>query len=216
MPGTSASTRPTKGEKIATTITTPRTLKRVWAIAARRAETVPPMAASWAVMVVPMFSPMTRATAVWRGMAPVAARAMVMPSIAELLWTIMVITQPMRTQPKMLTSDWASRISIRFLKPSSLRSGLKASLMISRPKKIIPRATRTLALAEIRSFLEKIIGKMPRPMSSSPYLPILTARIQPVIVVPMFAPRITPIAWVSCIRPALVRPTTMTVVIVED
>ena len=145
-------------------------------------------------MVVPIFSPITRATAVYSGIAPVVARAMVMPSMAELLWIIIVIIQPIAIQPRILNSDWASRESIRLIKPSSSRSGLKAPLMISRPKKIRPSATRTLEPDETRSFLEKSIGKIPIATSSRPYFPTLTARIQPVIVVPMLAPRITPMA----------------------
>ena len=43
-----------------------------------------------------------------------------------------------------------------------------------------------------------------------------TAMIQAVIVVPMFAPIITPIAWASDSRPALTKPTTITVVALED
>ena len=37
-----------------------------------------------------------------------------------------------------------------------------------------------------------------------------------VIVVPMFAPMITPIAWVKLIRPAEMKPTSRTVVTDED
>ena len=40
--------------------------------------------------------------------------------------------------------------------------------------------------------------------------------IQPVMVVPMFAPIMTPTDWASDIKPALTKPTTMTVVAEED
>ena len=39
---------------------------------------------------------------------------------------------------------------------------------------------------------------------------------QEVTVVPMLAPMMTPIAWCSCIRPELTKPTAMTVVALED
>ena len=40
--------------------------------------------------------------------------------------------------------------------------------------------------------------------------------IQAVIVVPMFAPIITPMAWARVSSPALTKPTTITVVALED
>ena len=44
----------------------------------------------------------------------------------------------------------------------------------------------------------------------------VSERIQLVIVVPMFAPMITPTAWESFMMPELTKPTTMTVVAEED
>ncbi len=44
----------------------------------------------------------------------------------------------------------------------------------------------------------------------------LNAMIWAVIVVPMFAPMITPIDWESDIRPELMKPTTKTVVTLDD
>ena len=54
------------------------------------------------------------------------------------------------------------------------------------------------------------------PRIGKPYLPIFTARIQPVIVVPTFAPMMTPMAWCRSIRPEFTRPMTITVVMEDD
>ncbi len=42
------------------------------------------------------------------------------------------------------------------------------------------------------------------------------ATIHPVTVVPIFAPRITPIAWINSIKPAFTKLTTITVVADDD
>ncbi len=56
----------------------------------------------------------------------------------------------------------------------------------------------------------------PKPIISSAALVTLKATICAVIVVPMFAPMITPTDWDSDIRPAEMKPTTSTVVTDDD
>ena len=62
------------------------------------------------------------------------------------------------------------------------------------------------------SFFAKSAKPTPTPSMGSAYLVIFMAIIHPVMVVPIFAPQITPIACCSSIRPALTNPTTITVV----
>lgn len=54
--------------------------------------------------------------------------------------------------------------------------------------------------------------KAANPKIGRPYFPTLSTKIQPVMVVPMLAPIMTPTAWDSSITPLLTKPTTITVV----
>lgn len=65
-------------------------------------------------------------------------------------------------------------------------------------------------------------GRLPASCSTAPIAVKMTAKltstdsISEVTVVPMFAPIITPMAWLNCKRPAFTKPTTMTVVALLD
>lgn len=81
---------------------TPATLNTVWAQAARRALTLPWIAASCAVMVVPMLLPSTKGIAMFRAPfqswpnAPPMASNWTIATAAELLWMSIVTTVPAR------------------------------------------------------------------------------------------------------------------------
>jgi len=55
-----------------------------------------PSEAKSGVMVVPIFSPRTRAAAVWKPIIPVPARAIVIPTVADEDWTMAVTAAPTR------------------------------------------------------------------------------------------------------------------------
>ena len=86
-----------RGEKTISTQMTPNTLNIRCAMAARRACVLPVMAARLAVMVVPMFSPSTKAAPNSKEIHPLAHMMRVMAIVAADACTIMVSTVPMRT-----------------------------------------------------------------------------------------------------------------------
>ena len=83
----------------AVSIIVPSRLKSAWANAVRRAFAFVPIAASPAVTVVPMLSPRTIGIAVQMLMAPASASAMVMPIVADELWTSIVHRVPTAIAP---------------------------------------------------------------------------------------------------------------------
>ncbi|MPM46642.1 hypothetical protein SDC9_93347 [bioreactor metagenome] len=87
------------------------------------------------------------------------------------------------------------------------------------PRKRMPKPRSTSAPSRVLLFLLNIIGAA-KAIETRAKMVISTlkpkrATIHPVKVVPMFAPRITPMAWVRPISPAFTKLTTMTVVAEE-
>jgi len=76
-----------------------------------------------------------------------------------------------------------------------------------------PLATRKLRISQI---VAKKVAANPIATSPSAYLVTLKAMIWAVMVVPTFAPMMMPMDWDSDIRPAVMNPTTSTVVTEED
>src|SRR5665647_547265 len=102
------------------------------------------------------------------------------------------------------------------MKPWFDRSGMKAASIKLKPRNKKPKPTKARPRCCQRSVFEKRPGIKPKPIKRRAYLPRWREMIQPVMVVPIFAPRITPKDWRKVIRPAFTKPTVMTVVIDED
>ena len=77
----------------------------------------------------------------------------------------------------------------------------------------MPSPRTAMPMKRVRSFLANKYTIAEAPMIIAPYFETAgSVRIQSDSVVPMFAPKMTPIACISVIRPLLTNPTTMTVV----
>ncbi len=133
-----------------------------------------------------------------------------MLTVTLLLWTMAVAMVP-TVKP----------ISIPFRPPllnkksflmTSWASGGIASFIRTRPKKSIPKPSKIRPLSLILALLKKRCRTMPSPIAGRAHWSGLKATSWLVTVVPIFAPRITPTDWKKSIRPALMKPTTMTVV----
>ena len=109
------------------------------------------------------------------------------------------------------------------MKPSTsglwLRSGIELFIRERPRKRRLNPMTNSLMLRNL-SFLERLSRKpsaiMGTAMALTSALKPKMEMIQAVIVVPMFAPIITPMAWARVSSPALTKPTTITVVALED
>ena len=113
-------------------------------------------------------------------------------------------------------------------KAGSSRSGSTAASIWNMPVKRTPKPRSIWPTSRSRSPLASIKSRMPAmamagarvegemSRSKKPPSPPLRRRIWPVMVVPMLAPIMTPMAWRSFITRALTRPTTMTVAAEED
>ena len=80
--------------------TTPKVLNIRWALAARLADTFAIVAAKFAVIVVPIFSPRTRAAAVSNPIQPLLAITSVSAMVAEEDWMITVSRVPIKRKIK--------------------------------------------------------------------------------------------------------------------
>ena len=98
MSSTNQETPIVTGLKRQSTQITPKMLNTKWAMAALRDCVLPVRAAKLAVMVVPMFSPNTRAAPNSKLIQPLAHIIKVMAMVAADACTIMVSTVPMRTK----------------------------------------------------------------------------------------------------------------------
>ena len=98
---TNQDTASVKGTNRQSTQMTPKTLKARWANAARRACVFPVSAARLAVIVVPMFSPSTRAAPSSKLIQPLAHIISVMAIVAAEACTIMVRMVPLKTKSRM-------------------------------------------------------------------------------------------------------------------
>ena len=168
-------------------------------MAARRAVLLAPMAARLAVMVVPMFSPSTRAQAVGKLIIPAAAQVSVMAMTALEDCKIMVSTVPVK-----ISKIKVQAVSGENLDSHSTTNGLWAKsagmafFMMSKPKNSKPKPNKPsavrLAATHLagRNWLKKPMAITGRAKSEIWILKPNKLTIQAVIVVPMFAPNMTP------------------------
>ena len=195
---------------------TPMTLNSVCAMAARLASRFVPMAASCAVMVVPMSPPSISVMAAGKLMRPLKAMTCTMAIVALELCMSIVTSMPTRTPSIGLSPN---RMKISFTCWLCL-SGSKASFMNPSPMKRRPKPMRTCPQNRAFLVLPNMLMPNPIPTAGSAYWVTLKTDIEDtshaVTVVPMLAPIITLIACFRTISPALTKPITMTVVALED
>ena len=172
-----------------------------------------------AVTVVPMFWPMMMGTAALKVTAPVEDKACRMPTAAEEDCRIAVSTAPATTPNRGLV-----KARNRSMNHSSPARGLMEVDMVFMPAIRMAKPIMILPTPRLRSLPSMYIQMPMKPRMGlqalglsiwvtklSPSRPDRD-RSQPVTVVPMLAPMMTPMAWCSCIRPELTKPTAMTVV----
>ena len=180
----------------------------------------PTEAAMFAVMVVPIFSPRTIAAAISNCIQPIFSIIRVRATVAleDCSTRVSMVPRARKrsTEPKPCpdqvwmnprTSGWA------------LRSGTDSFIRDKPRNRRLNPIMNSLMLRNL-SFFERLITK-PRAISGTARAETSALNpkmemIQAVIVVPIFAPIITPIAWARVSRPALTNPTTITVVALED
>ena len=177
---------------------TPNTLNMVWDSAARLAEGLPTDAAIFAVIVVPMFSPRTIAHAIGNGIHPMLSMIRVIAIVADEDWRMRVSTVPtprkISTEPNPCPDHCLTNSSTSGV---CLRSGTD-SFMNESPRKRSENPTISSPMFLCWFFLE-LEKRNPSNISGTARMEIsaLNPRrdtIQAVIVVPMLAPMITPIA----------------------
>ena len=185
-------------------------LKSRCTTAARLAVRLAPTLASSAVTQVPMFCPKRMNSDACRLIAPVPASACKIPTLAELLCKSAVTPAPTSTPTKGFLA-----ISIMSRKPCQSRSGSIASVMASMPTNrmpspimICPKSLKLERFPASWQIAPTAVKRMPK-LS-------LTESISEVTVVPMLAPMMTPMALLRDRSPALTKPTTITVVALED
>ena len=84
------------------------------------------------------------------------------------------------------------------------------------PKKINPKPIKVIKRTRTLSSFLNINRMAASPTIGNPYFPIFIANNQPVIVVPIFAPRIIPRACFKVNRDAFTKPIVITVLTEED
>ncbi len=193
--------------------------------------TLAPVEASQAVTVVPIFSPSTIAAEFWktpRGLVltspsqPFRAQVMVMAIAADEDCTRRVRKMPVIrnsiTEPKPWSLSIEMVLSIIRAAAGSVASMVRRSGTESfrspRPRKTRPKPIKASPQLRPLSFPAKKKGS-PIPTIGSASLATsnfpIRATIHAVVVVPRFAPMITPMAWISVSRPAFTKETTRTV-----
>ena len=175
------------------------------------------------MMHAPMFMPRMIGIAEENVTLPVAESACRMPTEAEELWMTAVMTAPVITPRTGLLNS--VRICVN---SGSFASGATAPLIvcmpnmrIAKPSMIVPTSLRLLLLEKswketpiIARTGENEEGFRSCTNTLSPWMPE-RLRIQAVMVVPRFAPMMTPVACESFMMPELTKPTTITVVAAE-
>ena len=180
-----------------------------------RAAVLVPLPAIREVRQVPMFWPNRMYMAVERGIRPCPARACRRPTLAAEEFSTMQMTAPINTPRIGLEMLW-----IAVLKPSHSRMGTMASLMPFMPMNRRPMpmtiGPNSRTMRNCFFFFGKLDRTSPKKANSMPKLTPSRESSRGVTVVPMLAPMITPMAWIRLSISALTKPTTMTVVAVED
>ena len=171
-----------------------------------------------------MFWPMMIGSAAEYFTAPVMHSACRIPTEAEEDWMIAV-----SARPASMPSTGLVNISRMLVNSGTSARGLTASLIMFMPFISTVKPTRIWPMLCFFSFLVNMMNATPhsammgvkelglsrRRKTLLPSMPV-SDRIQLVTVVPMFAPMITPAAWLSFMMPELTKPTTMTVVAEDD
>ena len=175
-------------------------------------------------MAAPTAMPMITGKASSKVMAPVAARACKIPTVAEALWSTAVKIRPTATPMRGL-----EKVVRTWRKPGDSRRGSTAELMAPMPNMRTAKPRRMELTWSLVWDLENIRRRMPmmdtipdrvavdrRLTHPSPPWRAERETIQPVTEVPRMAPRMIPMACRTFIIPALTKPTTMTEVAEED
>ena len=155
-------------------------------------------------------------------MTPAFARAMVRPMVADELCTATVQSVPTaiapRTAPKgryPFADGAQSKREKKEMNSGSLANALSSWLIMFMPKKRRPNPRTVRQAPRIIERWATISPTTPSTTEGSARSVTLSETSWPVTVVPMFAPKTTPIACVSERSPALTNPTVMTVVAEE-
>ena len=140
--------------------------------------------------------------------------------VADEDWTIIVRIVPIRTQSSIESTEPSSKRERKLRISGFLEISGIESCRNSSPRKRIPKPRNISDTSIRRDLSENISGRATATATSDrTVMSILKpsrATIQPVTVVPMLAPRITPMAWVRFISEALTNETTMTVAAEDD
>ena len=130
-------------EKLMTTRQVPMRLKSAWARAVRRAFAFAPIAASAAVMVVPMLSPSTIGIAVHTEITPDSASAMVMPIVADELCTIIVQSVPTAIAPSTASIGRCPPVGAQSnVEKNAMKRGIFARTFSSSAIRFMPKKRR--------------------------------------------------------------------------
>ena len=170
-----------------------------------------PNDANIAVTQVPILQPNITGNAKRISIAPVVARATKIPVVADELCTTAVIPRP-AIKPKILLSATTITNSLNQLASAI---GFMASDITPIPINKIPNPKAILAISLTLFFLAISIIIAPAPINNGAIASKSKDTIWAVIVVPILAPIITPVAWNKFINPAFTKLTTITVVALE-
>ena len=160
-------------------------------------------------MHVPMFIPNKMKTECCSVINPLFANVCKIPMEALELCMTAVKSAPVSTAIRGLL-----KAVIKDRKAALSRSGAIASLIMPIPMKRIPSPPTIIPTALVLSFFRNTTMTTPIKAIAGAAAPISSAISWPVIVVPIFAPIITPTACGN-VKPALTNPTVMTVVALE-
>jgi len=190
-----------------TKIIVPKILNIRWEKAVLLAVTVVPILDIRAVEHVPILSPIRIGIAASIGISPCDAIAIRMPIVAELLWKIAVIMRPARI-PR---NGFLLKVKRKFLKDSLYLSGSSAVFIMVIPRNKSPSPIMVIPIFFVLLLLARKYIKVPIIIIGNASISIiLNDTICAVIVVPMFAPIIIPIACLKVMRPAFTNPTVIT------
>ncbi|OPZ61630.1 MAG: hypothetical protein BWY85_02352 [Firmicutes bacterium ADurb.Bin506] len=158
-------------------------------MAVRRAVRLVPMEARIAVMQVPMLSPKRIGTATSSVITPgdAIATAMRIPTVAELLWMMTVMTSPTSTPRTGLPANACMALA----KTGLSRSGTTAWLITERPRNNSPNPSTTSPALRHAFRRDTRMSRKPTPMAGRAYCERSNAMSCAVMVVPMLAPMIT-------------------------
>ncbi len=186
----------------------PIRLNSKWITAAFFAILLAEMEDKRAVIHVPMFAPkmIGKPTAIL--ILPVVVNATRTPVVAEDDCTNTVIPKPI----KIPRYHWLPMAIIKFLNTSESLKGYIASLISSIPNIKIPNPRRILATSRLFLAFAKRNMREPEKIKMGTTAPIFKETKNAVVVVPMLAPMITPVAWTRVSNPELTNPITITVV----